>query len=120
MSSWLLSFFGIAPRVAPNRRRSLVARLKEPIVADATIELPQEALQRHEVLEQSIATHKAEVDVEQTQCREVRQEHLSEIAESTISLEKAQRDETRRRKRRTRLFDVSEMARDEARRRREA
>ena len=116
MIHWLLGFFRIAPRVAPDRRRSLIARLTEPTAPEnSTMHRAQAAQERHEVREQVIAAHKVTVAEEQTRCRAERQEHQTEIAEGAVDLEKMRR----RIARRTPLVDIREVARKEAQRRRE-
>ena len=120
MIQWLLNFFGMAPRVASDRRRSLVARLQDPAPAgNSTMVRADAALERHARREQAIEEHKAEVSAEKAKSDRERQEHQTDICDSTVSLEKVRHDTTRRRARRMQLIDVSKAARDEARRRRE-
>jgi hypothetical protein len=118
---WLLRLIGIAPKVAPERRRSLVARLKDPEPAEnSTMMQAQASLERHARREQAIQEHKVEVSEEKARSDRERREHQTDISESTVSLEKVRRDTTRRRSRRMQLIDVSKAAREEARRRRES
>lgn len=119
MIAWLRWLFGLEPKVAPERRRSLIARLQDADESESSTMLQaQRAIERHERRERAIADQKAKVAEHKSRCKEQRQEHQSEISESTVSLEKVRRDTTRKR-RRMQLIDVSEAARREARRRRE-
>lgn len=127
MIRWLLQLIGIPASVAPERRRSLVERLKDPLSEESqAMRRAQAALDRHRRREDAIKQHQAERADEKAACQATRKEHQSEIAESTISLNRTRRRKTseikkRHAERRTlnpNPFLASELARKDAERRR--
>ncbi len=126
MIRWLLNLLGIPPKVAAERRRSLVERLNDPVSEESLVMArAQAALDRHRRREEAIARHQAQAESEKVQQLADRKEHQSEIAESTISLNRVRRktDEIRKKRLRANVpnpFDLDELARREAQRRHEA
>ena len=119
MIQWLLRVFGLASVTSATHRRSIIARLHEPAERpeSSVMVRAQAALDRHEVREEAIAQHQVTVDAEKAASDAQRQ---SAIHESTVMFDATvKKATTRRRRREPNLFDISQMARDEARRRRE-
>ena len=118
MIDWLLQLLGIAPRVPPARRRSLVGRLKDSTAGDrnGVVGRAEAALERHQRREQAIETHQAVVEEQKAKCKQERRKAQSEINESTILLDAAARKATtrKRRRREDNPFLASELARRKA------
>lgn len=120
MIQWLLRLIGIEPAIGKDRRKSLIARLQEPVEKNGASGAAQ-TLERHAKREEAIASHKAEVAEEVTRCKRERKQHQSDLHESTILIDKAHKKATTRRRRNPteNPFNVAEFARQEARRRRD-
>lgn len=122
MIRWLLNLLGVPPKVAPERRRSLAERLKDPDSRESTIMTrAQAALERHRQREEAIARHRVERRAAKDAAKAERAKHQSEIAESTVLFERKARRATREVKKRRMLknnpFLASELAKRDAERR---
>ena len=122
MIRWLMRLIGIEPAVAPERRRSLIARLTEPGRAQEAVAVrAQRTLERHRKREAAVEQHRAEVEEQQAEAEKQRRKTQSDIHESTISLGQTARRATTRKRRpvKNNPFLASELARKDAERRRQ-